>query len=39
MIQLIEFGNDLIIQMSLDDNGYKGKKGGRKRPPFSLRLG
>jgi hypothetical protein len=41
MIQLIEFGNDLIIHMSVDDNGYKSqKKGGQKRPPFfPLRLG
>ena len=26
MIQLIEFGNDLVINMSVDDNGYKAKK-------------
>ena len=26
MIQFIEFGNDLIIHMSVVENGYRGKK-------------
>ncbi len=39
MIQLIEFGNDLIIHMSVDDNGYKAKKKGPEKAAFFVTIG